>query len=175
MAAELTKQHGKTRFDIAEPDLKALTETVNTLSTSVSDAQKQGSAVVDDEIAELLAELNIEPGQPLRGQAVSAIQGWATIEDDAEVVEALRLDAADDMAALLAGARISSGCDEEDETEDGGGGENTGRERRAPPAYSELSPHFGVLESAADESGNGDAAFHLQKAKMVMIAAHAAK
>ncbi|CAB1108555.1 unnamed protein product [Ectocarpus sp. CCAP 1310/34] len=58
---------------------------------------------------------------------------------------------------------------------DGGGGENTGRERRAPPAYSELSPHFGVLESAADESGNGDAAFHLQKAKMAMIAAHAAK
>ena len=81
---------------------------------------------------------------------MSAIQGWATIEDDAEVVEALRLDAADDMAAMLAGARISCGCDEEDEMEDGGGGENTGRERRAPPAYSELSPHFGVLESAAD-------------------------
>ncbi|CAB1106964.1 unnamed protein product [Ectocarpus sp. CCAP 1310/34] len=58
---------------------------------------------------------------------------------------------------------------------DGGGGENTGRERRGPPAYSGLSPHFGVLESAADESGNGDAAFHLQKAKMAMIAAHAAK
>ena len=115
MAAELTKQHGKTRFDIAEPDLKALMETVNTLSTIVSDAQKQGSAVVDDEMAELLAELNIEPGQPLGGQAVSAIQGWATIDDDAEVVETLRLDAADDMAAMLAGARISSGCDEEDE------------------------------------------------------------
>ena len=175
MAAELTKQHGKTRFDIAEPDLKALTETVNTLSTSVSDAQKQGSAVVDAEIAELLAELNIEPGQPLGGQAVSEIQGWATIEDDAEVVEALPLDATDDMASMLAGAHISSGCDEEDKMEDGGGGENTGRERRAPPAYSELSPHFGILESAADESGNGDAAFHLRKAKMSMIAAHAAK
>lgn len=175
MAAELTKQHGKAQVDIAEPDLKALTETVNTLSTSVSDAQQQGSGVVDDEIAELLAELNIEPGKPLGGQAVSALQEWGTIEDDDEVVEALRLDAADDMTALLAGARISSGYDEDDETEDGGGGENTGRERRAPPAYGELSAHFGVLESAADESGNGDAAFHLQKAKMAMIAAHAAK
>ena len=28
---------------------------------------------------------------------------------------------------------------------------------------------------AAEESGNGDAAFHLSKAKMAMIAAHAAK
>ena len=59
--------------------------------------------------------------------------------------------------------------------EDGGGGENTERERRAPPAYSELSPHFGILKSAAYESGNGDAAFHLRKAIMSMIAAHAAK
>lgn len=55
------------------------------------------------------------------------------------------------------------------------GDENTGRERRAPPAYDELSSHFGVLEAAAEESGNGDAAFYLTKAKMAMIAAHSAK
>ena len=175
MEAELTKQHGKTRFAIAEPCLKALTETVTTLSASVNDAQQQGSLVVDDEIAELLAELNIEPGKPLGGEAVSAIQGWATIEDDDEVVEALRLDAVDEMAALLAGTHVSSGCEEEDEAEDGGGDQNTGRERRAPPAYDELSPHFGVLEAAAEESDNGDAAFYLTKAKMAMIAAHSAK
>ena len=53
--------------------------------------------------------------------------------------------------------------------------EKTGRERRAPPAYDELSSHFGVLEAAAEESGNGDAAFYLTKAKMAMIAAHSAK
>ena len=57
----------------------------------------------------------------------------------------------------------------------GSGDENTGRERRAPPAYDELSSHFGVLEAAAEESGNGDAAFYLTKAKMAMIAAHSAK
>ena len=66
-----------------------------------------------------LSELDIEPGNPIAGEAVSAIQGWAIIEDDDEVVEALRLDAADEMAALLAGTRLSSGCDEEDEDEDG--------------------------------------------------------
>ena len=68
---------------------------------------------------------------------------------------------------------VSSG--EEEDEEKGSGDDNTGAERRAPPAYAELSPHFSVLEAAADESGNGDAAFFLTKAKMVMIAAHSAK
>ena len=61
------------------------------------------------------------------------------------------------------------------EQEENSGDEHTGRARRAPPAYGELSSHFGVLEAAAEESGNGDAAFHLTKAKMAMIAAHSAK
>ena len=155
--------------------MKALTETANTLSTSVRDAQQQGSRVVDDEISELLAELDIEPGKPVAEEAVNAIHGWATIEDDDEVVEALRLDTVDDMAALLAGTYVSTGGEEKDEEEEGGGDENTGRERRAPPAHDELSSHFGVLEAAAEESGNRDAAFYLTKAKMAMIAAHSAK
>ena len=50
-----------------------------------------------------------------------------------------------------------------------------GRCAGAPPAYATLSAHFDLLERAADESGNGDAAFHLQKAKMAMIAAHTSK
>ena len=76
---------------------------------------------------------------------------------------------------LLAGTHVSIGGEKEDEQPQGGGDENTGRERRAPPAYDELSSHFGVLEAAAEESGNGDAAFYLTKAKMAMIAAHSAK
>ena len=170
-----TKQHGKTRFHVAEPDLKALAETVNTLSTSERDAQQQGSRIVDDEISELLAELDIEPEKPVAEEAVNAIHGWATIEDDDEVVEALRLDTVDDMAALLAGTHVSTGGKEKDGEEKGGGDENTGRERRTPPAYDGLSFHFGVLEAAAEESGNRDAAFYLTKAKMAMIAAHSAK
>ena len=106
---------------------------------------------------------------------MNAIHGWATIEDDDGVVEALRLDTVDDMAAQLAGTHVSTGGEEKDEEEEGGGDENTGRERRAPPAYDELSSHSGVLEAAAEESGNRDAAFYRTKAKMAMIAAHSAK
>lgn len=45
----------------------------------------------------------------------------------------------------------------------------------APPPYAALSSHFGALEAAAEGSGNHDAAFHIQKAKMAMIAAHGSK
>ena len=43
------------------------------------------------------------------------------------------------------------GCaGEEDEKEEDDGDESTGRGRGAPPAYAELSPHFGVLESGGE-------------------------
>lgn len=50
---------------------------------------------------------------------------------------------------------------------EGGGG--------APPAYAQLSTHLVPLERSAEESGNRDAVFYLQKARMAMIAAHAAR
>ncbi|CAB1097844.1 unnamed protein product [Ectocarpus sp. CCAP 1310/34] len=168
-----SRKHGPASPPRISPG-EALTETVNKMSTSVGDAHEQRVGTVDDEISEFFAELDIEPGKPVEGEAVSAIQGWGTLEDDDEVAEALRLDAVDEMAALLAGTQVTTGGEEEDE-EEGSGDDNTGPERRAPPAYDELSPHFSVQEAAADESGNGDAAFFLTKAKMVMIAAHSAE
>ena len=62
--------------------------------------------------------------------------------------------------------------DEENEEEDA---ESTGRGRGAPPSYGELSSHFGILERAAQDSGNADAALYLSKARMAMIAAYANK
>ena len=143
--------------------MKALTETVNTLSTSVRDAQQEGSRIVDDEISELLVELDIEPGKPVAEETVNAIHGCVTIEDDDDVVEALRLDTVDDMATLLAGTHVSTSGEEKNREEEGGGDENTARARRAPPAYDELSSHFGVLEAAAEESGNRDVTFYLKR------------
>ncbi|CAB1104515.1 unnamed protein product [Ectocarpus sp. CCAP 1310/34] len=61
------------------------------------------------------------------------------------------------------------------EEEGGSDDENAGRGRRAPPGYADLSYHFGYLETAAEESGNGDAVHHLSKARTAMIAAHTAK
>ena len=41
------------------------------------------------------------------------------------------------------------GCAEEEEKKEDDGDESWGRGRGAPPAYAELSSHFGVLEKAA--------------------------
>ena len=79
------------------------------------------------------------------------------------------------MAALLSGTNVSSRREEKGEEEDGSGDDNTGRERRAPPAYDEVSSHVSVLEAAAEESGDRDAAFYLTRAKKAMIVAHSAK
>ena len=60
-----------------------------------------------------------------------------------------------------------------DSTRGGGGGGGRGVAVTPPPPYDQLSPHFIHLEGAAQSSGNEDALFHLKKAKMAMISAHA--
>ena len=179
MVAELTKAHGKARDRIAEPELKALTKSLNTLSTSVQDANLQGSRIEDEELCDLLAGLDLIPGKGADAEATNAIRVWATIEDDDGVVKAMREDAAEEMAAALAGTLSLSDSEEEakgeEEEKEDGGDERAERGRDAPPAYAELSAHFGVLESAAEKSGNADAAHYLSKARMAMILAHAAR
>lgn len=171
MEAQLTAVHGKPRDRVIDPAVEALTKTLNNVSSRVHETQQQGSPAVDTELTDLLANLDIIPGEGANGAAKRAAEVWATVEDQDDVVEALRLDAVDRMTAQLAGTLIEDDKDDEDED----GDESTGRGERAPPAYVELSSHFGVLEKAAALSGNGEAALFLAKARMAMIAAHAAK
>ena len=125
---------------------------------------------------ELLANLDVTPGEAADEAAINAVRVWATVEDEDDVVEAMRGHAAEKITARLAGTHIDADLEEEEEkNEEDAGDESTGRGRGAPPTYAELSSHFGVLERAAEESGNGDAAFYLSKVRMAMIAAHAAK
>ena len=62
----------------------------------------------------------------------------------------------------------------DDETEDGDN-EMTLCGGTVPPSYAEKFPSFGLLERAAEEGGNDNAAFHLQEARMAFIEAHASK
>ena len=97
------------------------------------------------------------------------------MEDEEDVAEAMQGDAAEEITARLAGTHVDANSKEENEEEEDDDDESTEPGRGAPPAYAELSPHFGVLERAAEECGNKDAAFYLSKARMSMIAAHSAK
>ena len=62
----------------------------------------------------------------------------------------------------------------DDEKEDGDD-ERTGCGGTVPPPYAEISSSFGLPERAAEENGNDNAAFHLQRARMAFIEARASK
>ena len=104
---------------------------------------------------------------------MKAVQLWGTVEDEHDVVEAMRTDAAEELTALLAVKSIGSDSEvegEEDEKNEEEDDESTGR-----PILN--SSHFGILERVAQDchSGNTDAALYLSKARMAMIAAYANK
>ena len=68
------------------------------------------------------------------------------------------------------------GVDSADDEKEDGGNERTGCGGTVPPPYAENSSSFGLLERAAEEGGNDNTAFHLQKATMMtFVEAHASK
>lgn len=99
-------------------------------------------------------ELDITPGKPAADISVAAAQMWASIEDEEDVVEALRMDKVEDVAAVLKGLPVEgddssdSEGEEEEEEEDGENG-SSGRGRAEPPSYANLSQHFAPLENYA--------------------------
>ena len=131
----------------------------------------------DAELCEVLAELDITPGQAPNGAAMAAVKSWALIEDHEDVITALRLDAQDEIVNRVGllecnaeGAKegtpgVSS---DESEAEEGtkiGGG--------VPPPLSNLLVHFGQLEEYAEASSNDEACHALRRAKMAFIRAYA--
>ena len=68
-------------------------------------AEKQGSSVTDKEMIDVLANLGITPGLPAGEEAIEAAKVWATVEDQEDIVEAMRLDAVDEMTEPLKGTR----------------------------------------------------------------------
>ena len=119
--------------------------------------------------------LDITPGKPAADTSVLVAQTWALVEDQEDVVEAVRSDQAEDVAAVLKGLPVegdeSSDSEDEEDDEDesmGGGGAE-------PPPYAELSQHFAPLESYAAGCGLNEASYLLKRARMLMIKAHASK
>ena len=151
--------------------MEALTETLINLGSRVHKAEEQGSPV--EELGGLLPNMGSTPGEPANAAAIQAAQFWATAEDQDDIVEAMREDAVEEMTAQLIGTSVDGG-DVPEQEEEAGGDESTGRAGGgAPPAHPELPSHFGVLETAAGESGNGEAVSYLTKARMAMVAVHA--
>lgn len=173
MEAELVAKHGKVGRAGSKDPVEELTDTLNKVSSRVT-ATKDHESPPTKEIIDLLANLDMNPGEAAGEAAIEGLKEWVTLEDQEYVVEALRLDAVDEMAEHLNGTYEEDVGGPDDE-EGGSDGESTGGGGIEPPPYSQLSQYFGPLERAAGESGNREAAFLLQKAKMAMIEAHASK
>lgn len=116
-------------------------------------AWKEGSPETDTGIINLLASLDITPGEHADESAVQKAQEWVGIEDEEGVEDAMNLGEADDLAKApagidMGGSSLDSEEGENDDTRTGGG-------EAAPPSYAEFSRYFGPLDKCASLCGLG--------------------
>ena len=166
------------RYGNKDPAMQQLESAFTSLSDSVRlSTEKAGGGPADAELCEVLAELDITPGQAPTSTSMAAVKSWARIEDHEDVVTALRLDAQDDIVERVGLSELntegtkdgrSGACSDESEIEN-----ETKRGGGAPPALSDLAVHFGQLEEYAEASSNVEACHALRKAKLAFIKAHA--
>ena len=118
------------------------------------------------------------PGRPAHPAAIEAVQAWAELEDQLEIVEALTKDAIDVLNERINGTFADDANPSDNELELAGT-ENVesegGRRLAPPPSFSELSSLFGPLEKYAESCGISGAAYYLRKAKMDFIHARSSK
>lgn len=176
----LARDSGKgVRNGSEESEVAKLVEALNALSVGVQNAA-QSLSVRGDELCEVLAHLEIVPGQPASSTAIQLAQAWAGLEEQEEIAEALRLDSVEVLTerAKSTFEDESNPSDDEVEQENGDNesmGAAGGTGSIPPPSYAELSPFFGPLEKFAASCGNYEAGDLLRKARMSFIADHASE
>ena len=104
MKATLAADHGKGVPDGSkDPAGEELEKTLNNVSSRVRQADEQGSPVTGTAMFNLLANHSIIPGGCADEATIEAAQVWATVEDQEDAVEAMRLDVVNEMTAQLEG------------------------------------------------------------------------
>ena len=176
--ASLTQASGKGVVNGSKDDgVAELTAALNAISVAVGTAAEGGPAQ-DVKLCEVLAHLDIVPGRPAHPAAIEAVQAWAELEDQLEIVEALTKDATDVLNERVNGTFADDANLSDNELELAGT-ENVesegGRRLAPPPPFSELSSLFGPLEKYAESCGISGAAYYLRKAKMDFIHARSSK
>ena len=106
-----------------------------------------GPGVVYAELSDVLAHLDITPGQPAQSAAIRAAEEWAEMEAQSEVAKALAQDANDVFLEKVGNTFVEiSLSDDEPEPDSMEDAESAGsRAVKAPPSYAELSSLFGPL------------------------------
>ena len=152
---------------------------LNALSVGVQEAA-QGSSVQDKELAEVLVNLQIVPGQPAHKAAIRAVQTWTGLEEQEEFATALLQGSKDELMARVTKTHAvedSSGDEPDDsETVESAGERVMAGGSMLPPSYAEFSSFFGPLEHYfAQSCGNDEEENLLRRARMSFIRDFASK
>ena len=153
-----------------------LADALNALSVGVHVAAS-GPRVVDEELSDVLAHLDITPGQPAHSAAIRAAEEWAELEEQGEVAKALAQDANVVFLEKVRNTFVEdiSLSDDEPEPDSMEGAESAGgRGVKAPPSYAELSSPLGHLEQHAESCGTHEAGHNLRTATVRFFAARTA-
>ena len=159
--------HGSRDAGVAE-----LANALNALSLDVQEAA-QGSGVQDKELAEVLVNLQIVPGQPAHKAAIDAVQAWTgLLEEQEEFATALLHDSQDELMARVDKTYVVENPSD-DEPDDGETVESTGEGRHHHTQNFHL---FGPLEHFVQSSCGNDGAGNLsRRARMSFIRDFASK
>ena len=145
---------------------------LNALSVGAQEAA-QGSGVQDTELAEVLVNLQIVPGQFAHKASIDVVQSWTGMEEQEEFAIALLQDSHDELMARVNTTYVAE-KPSDDQLNDGDDVESTGAGATAggsipPPSYTERSYLFGPLEHFAQSCGNNEAENILQKVRITFI------
>ena len=152
---------------VKDPAIEELKKTLNNVSSRVSQADETATT-------NLIANLNTIPGACADEATIEAAQVSAIVEDHENIVDAMRLDAVEKMTDHLEGTRAWGAW-----TPLMARRRTAAMKRRcagAPCRHHTLKPPSALVSlSGQRERANENATFHLQKARMAFIEAHASK
>ena len=109
MEAGLTPEHGKVARHGSKDPTKEFAETLNKLTSHVHEAKDHGSPA-DTELIYALANLDLNSGQTADEAIKRAATVWVTLQDQEDVVEAVRLDAVGEMTEQLNDTWVEEGA-----------------------------------------------------------------
>ena len=143
MEATPTAAHKKSGPDGSkDPVVEGVMKMRNNVSSRVCPADQQDSPVTDTELSDCWRTSTSSRESASMRPLPNRNKVCATVFDQEDVLEAMRLDAVDEMAESLEGTGVGGvGC----------GG-------TVPPPYAEMSSSFDPQGGAAEEGGNVSAA-----------------
>ena len=166
LASDVGKGASNSSKDAGVAELMAA---LNALSLGV---KEETAGVVDSEMSDVLAHLNVTAGRPAHPAAVKATKECAELEEQEGIAKALAQDANDVLVEKVNNSYVEEDiCPSDEEL---GPSTIEDDDEISPPSHAELSFYFGPLENYAEAYGMREAGYLLRRVKMAFLASKSA-